>query len=198
MGNEGESPENLRKKDRYLLDGRRQIGCLLSDASYGICRSTDGGSSWTLLNPSLDWHYLSAIVSDSSGNLYAASLADGVYKKTNEGDSWTRTALTDGVDAVMLLFDGRLCVAGRAVAFVQTTFLDLAGKISQGDGVSHFDTSSSQWIQCGIYLAVVTSFYFERAGEIFLGTQDGVFRPSPPGKGWIRAAAVCRAAHSTR
>ncbi|MGE5811442.1 MAG: T9SS type A sorting domain-containing protein [Ignavibacteria bacterium] len=58
--------------------------------SAGIFRSVDKGKTW--LSTNLTLPQIRSVVHDSLGNLFAASLKNGVYKSSNNGSSWALTA----------------------------------------------------------------------------------------------------------
>ena len=53
-------------------------------------------------------------------------------------------------------------------------------------GVFLMGSSSSTWVQCGIDPRPVTSIGFDGAGNLFAGTEDGVFKSGP--EGWLRVS----------
>jgi photosystem II stability/assembly factor-like uncharacterized protein len=57
--------------------------------SDGVYRSTDNGSSWTLVLGQLYSVYeVFSLAFDSSGNVYAGTHGEGLFRSTNDGQSW--------------------------------------------------------------------------------------------------------------
>jgi photosystem II stability/assembly factor-like uncharacterized protein len=83
-------------------DGTIFMGCGISDWAYPnpcIFRSTDNGNSWTVIENGIQRHDVEAIAVDTSGNVYAGNYY-GVYKSTNNGDSWVNIGGAGGAKAL--------------------------------------------------------------------------------------------------
>lgn len=77
-----------------------------TSAGVGIYKSTDGGSSWTLLSSTSDFQYVNDIVVRDEGgssviyvgvasgiyqgNVFASTPSDGLYRSTDGGDTWSQ------------------------------------------------------------------------------------------------------------
>jgi len=155
---------------------------------YGISRSTDGGATWEFARTGLpsfffaiDTFYrsISSITSDGSGNLYAtvnggnASTEAGVYKSTDNGNSWTRMSsgllANVSVKPVMYSPNEMLYVGVRNRVYKST------------DG-------GSTWVQCdSIPIAsssLIRQFAVNSSNQIFASTSVGTFRAAKGGIGW--------------
>ncbi len=79
-------------KGQRLSYIRNGIWILSSDSSNNIARSTDNGSTWTIIaaTSNVNQYPSGKAVRDSLGNLYLASSDTSVlFKSTNDGLSWT-------------------------------------------------------------------------------------------------------------
>ncbi|OJJ22295.1 hypothetical protein BKI52_06325 [marine bacterium AO1-C] len=112
-------PFNVGGRTRALgVDARNTDIIMIGGASGGLYRSTNGGTSWTLVsnaqaNPSITgiaqdpinqdtWYYITgeAIGTVSTNVGGARYLGDGVYKSTDNGVTWSQLASTDPVSDV--------------------------------------------------------------------------------------------------
>lgn len=103
-------PDNLGGRTRAIaFDVRGSDTILAGGVSSGVFKSTDGGVSWTKVSPANQIHNVTTIVQDprsgsedtwyyaggeASGNSASGSgasyLGYGVYKSTDNGDTWSR------------------------------------------------------------------------------------------------------------
>jgi hypothetical protein len=106
-------PINQGGRTRTVAFDRRSSQIIIAGAvSGGIFRSTDGGTSWTRVNPENEVHHVTAIAQDprpgfqdtwyaGGGEAYGGStsaigafyLGQGVWKSTNNGATWARLTL---------------------------------------------------------------------------------------------------------
>jgi len=100
-------PFDVGGRTRALaVDQRNPNTILAGGVSGGMWKSTDGGSTWKLTTPNLanlsvtaitqdpnnpdTWYYASGEVLGNSANATAAAYyGNGIYKSTDNGDSWT-------------------------------------------------------------------------------------------------------------
>jgi hypothetical protein len=106
-------PSNIGGRTRAVaLDKRNNQVIIAGCVSGGIMRSTNGGQTWTRVSPEEDIHNLTALAQDPRagfedtwyagggepiGNTATADgalyLGHGVWKSTNNGQTWTRLTL---------------------------------------------------------------------------------------------------------
>ena len=60
----------------------------LATSNYGVCKSTDNGSTWLQINNGLDYIKINKILLLSNEELLVGTNGGGVYKSTNGGESW--------------------------------------------------------------------------------------------------------------
>jgi len=147
-------------------DGTFFLGCGISDWAYPnpcIFRSSDNGNSWTVIENGIQRHDVEAIAVDTSGNVYAGNYY-GVYKSTNNGDSWENIGGVGGA---------------KALAFNSTGDLFLA---SYGGGFWKLPAGSTNWIDL---TSNIGSNYIY---TLFLGSNDYIYtdqkRSTDNGQTW--------------
>jgi len=100
-------PFDIGGRTRALAVDKRDPSVILAGGvSGGMWKSTDGGSSWHLTTPDLanfsvtdlaqdpknpdTWYYTSGeVIGNSANETGAAFYGDGIYKSTDNGDSWS-------------------------------------------------------------------------------------------------------------
>ncbi len=178
--------ERIRRPDRRSYGGQ----------TCGLYRSTDGGETWTELtdgipNNSSSVGRIGISISESSPNIIYAIYADnvgyfaGVYKSTNNGDSWTRT--TDG--SLSSLFSsfgwwfGNIRVDPSNPNIVFVLGLDVY-KTSNG-GSSWFYSSGSMHVdQHGMYIHPASPNF------IVAGNDGGVYKSFDQGSNWTKISTM--------
>lgn len=116
-------------------------------AGTGIFKTSNGGTSWDLVNTGLTSLYISAVAVDpkNSANVYAGTAGSGAFKSTNGGSSWSAintayphngSAITLGNSAVhTFLFDP----ASSAIIYAGTG----AGIYRTEDGGAHWSQANN-------------------------------------------------------
>ncbi len=86
--------KTLEKLDVYSIalrnDNEIYIGC-----EGGVQLSTDDGENWAPKGNGLGDPFVNMIAVKPSGELFASTLYDGLYRSTNKGDNWT--AINNGL-----------------------------------------------------------------------------------------------------
>jgi hypothetical protein len=79
--------EDLTDKNINVLD-IDETGNIYAGTENGLFRSPDKGAAWEDINTGLVMLDIHALYLDSKGYLYAGTSAGGVYRSTDQGDSW--------------------------------------------------------------------------------------------------------------
>ena len=108
---------------------------------------------------------LSLAVDNSSGYIFAATQL-GVYRSTDNGDTWTQTGLDDAVSHLAIYSSGRIFAATDEGVFRSTDNGDTWTLIGSSD-IEEF-----------------SSLTIDSSGHIFAGTGDGVYRSEDNGDTW--------------
>lgn len=124
-----------------------------------MIRSTDNGTSWVPDNTGLTDFDVSTLVSNSNGDTFAGTTS-GVFRSTNNGDSWTHILTTSNVSALAINASGQI----------------FAG--TQGGGVFRSTDNGGTWTQInsGLTNLNVNLLAVNAGGRLFAGTPDGIFR----------------------
>ncbi len=174
------------EKSDLTLTGR-QIQCfaisnsaLLSGTDGGLVRSTDNGTSWTNIGGGLPYTNIRALLSVGSYpfNVLAGMISGRISMSTNYGDNWTGFP----ADSVQLPFLASInCILERSNssnflvgtergAYLLPQYYPLSTWIAINTGLPSAETKVR---------AIV-----EKDGEIFAGTNGGVFQIS--GYDWVQ------------
>ncbi|HET7896290.1 MAG TPA: sialidase family protein, partial [Flavisolibacter sp.] len=106
-------PNNIAGRSRaFDFDSRNPNIIITGGTQGGIFRSTDGGANWTFVSPAQEIRSATSIVQDptqpdtwycgtgeawypaSSADVSNGTLGYGIFKSTNNGQSWTKLAAT--------------------------------------------------------------------------------------------------------
>ncbi|HEX2961524.1 MAG TPA: T9SS type A sorting domain-containing protein [Ignavibacteriales bacterium] len=131
---------------------------------------------WQKLNPP-SGAYVTALTSDSSGNIYAGTIKSGVYRSSDKGSSWTR--INNGIKGY------------RIITIQNQNNNVFAG--SSGNGVFRSSDNGSSWTQINNGLsgraltvnAITADIYFTYAG-----TNTGLFHSTDNGDSWTQVSGA--------
>lgn len=171
--NEGTSWEKLNMSDAYITSVLECGTDLFAGASHGVCRSEDGGDSWSPANTGMEFEQISslAVIEDGTDYLFAGADTSGVFLSTDKGQSWARAnnGLTDTL-VHCLAVSGTDLFAGT------------------GNGVFLSTDKGASWTHAstGLTGGPVSSLAVN-SGNIFAGSTSGVYRSANSGTSWTPA-----------
>jgi len=187
-------------------DGTIFCGAGFSNSDQGVIfRSSDNGYNWVRADTGIAWStHLNAMAVDITGNIYAGAY-DGVYKSTNNGDSWVNIGGVGGAKALAFNSLGDLFLASYGGGFWKlpegdTTWVDLTSNIGSNYIFTLFIGSNDYiytdqkrstdnghtWTNYSVS-EFVYSVAENSAGHLFFGTNSygqGIYRSTDYGDNW--------------
>ena len=166
---------------------------------YGVYRSTDGGGNWEQVNNGLPapfyggYVYSLAVLPSTSGvgtNLFAGLEEGGIWRSSDDGDSWT-WVYPGGTLGVHDMSFFRLGVAG-------TTIVGGIRQSGPDNGVYRSaDNDGGTWTRSNAGFATaadsnIASFASITSGGttyLYVGTDGGAFMSASGGAGWTRISS---------
>ncbi|KAA0265099.1 MAG: T9SS C-terminal target domain-containing protein [Chlorobiota bacterium] len=150
-----------------------QDGSMLAGTWGGkILRSTDQGASFTVINDGMNAAFIWSLVQTANGNLFAAT-ERGVFISTNNGASWSSTALPQ-YDVRALSVSGNFIYAGL-----------------WGQGVYRTSDNGATWNDAsnGMVIKAVQALLSDNSGNIYAGTfGGGIYKTTDGGSNWTSTA----------
>jgi len=137
-----------------------------------VLRSTDGGTSFTRINPDMQVGYVWSIKVNAQGDIYVAT-ERGVFKSTNNGASFTATSLPT-MDVRALTIDAN----GVVYAGIW------------GGGVHKSTDGGANWVavNSGLGNTVVHGLVIAANGSLVAGTYGGgIYTSSDAGASWVKS-----------
>lgn len=150
----------------------------------GLYKSTNSGSTWTLVPVPATWSAVSAIAIDpaNGNNIYVGTTGDwdfpgeGLFRTTNGGTSWTNISATiPGGNIASIAFDP----ANSAVMYIGTS----GGGMYSGSGLLKSINAGAIWMQSGFSSSsvdeVITDpahpgrIYARQGGRLHVSANDG-------------------------
>ncbi len=186
-----------------------------------IFRSRDDGITWDYLplkwfEAGQWWHYLkltiNKMICDNLGNIYAATYMQGVFKSSDNGESWhnkTLYGLDDKNTLSLCLTNSNLVLAGSAGSgiykLISNQWLtcnngliahrmenlkinsknELFASSSDGGGLFYSSDYGNTWSTKGLYNSDISSIAFAKDNSIYVGSHNwGVYRSTNNGVSW--------------
>jgi photosystem II stability/assembly factor-like uncharacterized protein len=140
--------------------------------STGVYTTVISDPSWVPHDIGFSITDAASTLLESSGEVVAVA-PSGFYVFSDADNVW-RQATTEVPSASIV------------TGYYNTSGVTYAG--TERDGVYYYNNSSSTWVQCGIYPAPITSLGLDQAGVLYVGTEDGIYKPGPKEGEWIRAS----------
>jgi len=120
-------------------------------AGGGIWKSTNGGSSWTRLNSTSVYSYITRIAVASNGDVYASTNGSGIIRSTNGGTSWS-TVLSNTVGGGATTRAADIKIGADGTLFAAMGIFSTDGIYSSSDGTTwtKLNTGSNGFPSTGI------------------------------------------------
>lgn len=149
-----------------VLNGQGHI--FASTLNRGVFSSIDGGTTWMSMNTNLPVHEIRTLVI-SDGNLYAGAGTGHVFKFSYGAKTWSLLAYLPSE--------------------IHTLSVDARGRIfagSGGEGVIRVEMDEERWEQTGLKHVSVQCLASGPSGEMYAGTNLGLFLSADGGYTWKR------------
>ncbi|MFH2048657.1 MAG: hypothetical protein ABIJ12_04340 [bacterium] len=157
--------------------GQETIWCLAINESddiftggySGIYRSINNGESWSYITSAVGNVRVRSLVTKSAGIIFAGT-DGGLFRSNDNGDNWI--AVNNGL----------------TYTEVRSLAVNFSGDILAGtnDGGIYISTDDGEnWTNYGLFTYTVFSIIFNSSGDIFAGTDEGVYRSTDNGDTWV-------------
>jgi photosystem II stability/assembly factor-like uncharacterized protein len=152
----------------------KRDGTLMAGTSMGMFISTDGGLNWSQRNSGITHTYISSVISDGNGKIYASLDADGIYMSSNSGSSWNQLGLY-GKYALNLTLNG----PNNIFVYVYDS---LEGTYRSTDGGLNWSRANN-----GLPQSSIGVIYKALNNIVFAAGDFGVYKSTNNGDLWIPA-----------
>ncbi|MFA5832700.1 MAG: T9SS type A sorting domain-containing protein [Bacteroidota bacterium] len=151
----------------------------LSENQKKISRSTNKGTSWTVVGNGITQTSCSSVIATASGALLVGTAA-GIYRSTNNGDGWQKIAGgaqlgSDTTIGALATYDGKTVYAFTRV---NSSFDYSYAVRSTDDGVT-WTKSANKLDSVAVYKAIV-----HPNGSIYVRSGNGIRYSSDGGNSW--------------
>jgi photosystem II stability/assembly factor-like uncharacterized protein len=149
------------------------------NGTMGIVRSTDNGTTWTMVNNGLCDLEITALTISSNGFVFAGSLSGNIFRSTDNGNNWvsvTDTSIIKSEITSLAFYDSTLYIATASFASVT----DRGGgkvnarQLSQLGGVYISKNLGESWSPVGLSGKNIYSFSF--IGDLVLAGGIGTIK----------------------
>lgn len=175
-------------------------GHIFAATSRGLYRSTDQAASWSPINNGLNDSLVFSLIVGDGGELLAGTAQKGVFRSSDNGDSWAQTGLPIGAILAMAIDRERRIFAGTLGAglyfssngganwaaptrgFHPTLVHDVATNsdnfvfaCGHGDGVYRSTDHGVSWEAKNANLTskIIYCLVFDRSERLFAGSDSG-------------------------
>ena len=142
-------------------------GTILAGTDNTVERSTDGGATWQGNVTGISLNQVNSIIS-LLGTTSIAGTSQGLFISADNGLNWNPLSSTAGIASVntLLNLNDTIIFAGYSSGFLRST------------------NSGTTWMSMGLIGTTVYSLSSGSSGEIFAGTDGGVYRSYDLGENW--------------
>ncbi len=148
-------------------------GEMVFSSGYTVLSAPPKDTNWVQNAIGLPHSEINVLTTSSSGEV-VAGVGGGLYTFNENTASW------DVVLGSGLLSTSIACLSYDSLG---TSF---AG--SSSNGIFRMNNSREGWVQCGIITAATTAVGFDKAGNFYVGTDNGIYVPGNEAGTWIRAS----------
>ena len=188
--NNGLSNQNV---NAVLANGSDTV---FAGTNGGLFITTNGGSSWSAVAGDLSTAAVSALTRDDSGNLYAGTSLNfkngAIYKSTDGGATWSSIQSNTGMWVTALQVDkaGNLFV-GTEINIYKCG-VDGSNLVEASNGLV-----TDPYLDAGTQpTQVILSLNADTSGNVYAGTQGGLFKSSDAGANWTLVGQNRERVHS--
>lgn len=143
---------------------------IFAGTEQGIFRSTDNGSTWSLIG--LQFKDVRSVIIDNAGVVYAGTWGFGVFKSADNGLTWTS------------------CSSGLTIPTVNALAKNSASHLfaaTFGNGIFKSVNNADSWTDMNVGSALVWSLAVASNDYLFAGTYgDGLYRSEDNGLSWSK------------
>lgn len=186
----------------------------LSIYESGVCRSTDRGMTWQMVNNNLDNLAVNSLILDNEGNILVGSGNGSVYRSTNHGDSWSRITnlpISAGITSLIKTPNGNIFAATDGIGIINSTDNGTTWQIRNsgfhnsqvesmtilpnGDllsgtldsGIYKLNKGTTAWIPSskGFLGSTISSFAINNDGDILAASANGIYASKDNGNNWF-------------
>lgn len=164
-----ECDSGLNNKDISVIavDPNREVWL---GTDKGLYHSNDLGETWQQIGPEMSDLQVTAFFHARNGVMLAGTWQNGVYASSDSGRTWVHGSLSCPIRA--------LTSTGPDTFFAATNYLPCSIYRSIDNGLS--------WTEVDSGLDMVRDIAASSSGDIFVGTDDGIFFSSDKGLTWTR------------
>ena len=182
----------------------------------GLYRTSDAGNNWSRIDNGFINGYVFGFAIDSSNNIYAGTRGGAIYKTTNDGLTWTKlyqSNITDGaLSTIAIAPNGYIYATNIREGIIRSTNngqtwtkkrtdtgwqdiypinIDKKGVIyASGSGSKLYSSTNNgdTWVDIvdNLKLTSVRDIIFDKDGQMFLATDESVWRSNPLWTGNIK------------
>jgi photosystem II stability/assembly factor-like uncharacterized protein len=200
--NGGFHPLNINSNGDLFIGGAHNAGYL--------CRSTDGGASWSFLNNLDPGGSIICIAFDANENVYVGT-GNGIYKSTDNGNNWSQYGMIGSQTESIAFNDSGHVFAGTSYAVYRSkddganwTQLPTGGGTrtvavapngyvfagcQENAGILRSTDNGDNWTYVypqTVSIRFASTMYFDTNGDIYFPTWgNGVLKSTDNGDNWI-------------
>ena len=148
---------------------------IFAGTSGGLFKSANDGESWELCENDIGYSLVYSLAVSPNGAIFAGTFYDGVFRSTDNGNSWTQL----GSNVYFIV--RALAIKSDGIIFAGDTESESGG----GGSVYRSTNNGDSWIKLnGLPDSPVYQIKISADGSIFVGMKDGFFKSTNNGASW--------------